>query len=63
MTAYREELLDRVIRIYGFEHPTTIAFAEACEASPKSAFDDLVLSTYVDMYERLEREAEEEEVE
>lgn len=27
----REQLLDRMIRIYGFEHPLTIEFAEMIE--------------------------------
>lgn len=31
MTEYREKLLERVIRIYGFEHEVTIGFARLCE--------------------------------
>lgn len=27
----RENLVDRMIRIYGFENPITIEFAEMCE--------------------------------
>lgn len=31
MTEFRENLLDRIIRIYGFEHKVTIFFARCCE--------------------------------
>ena len=31
MTEYREKLLERVIRVYGFEHEVTIEFARLCE--------------------------------
>ena len=31
MTEFREKLLDRIIRIYGFEHKVTIFFARCCE--------------------------------
>ena len=31
MTELRENLLDRIIRVYGFEHKLTIWFAEQCE--------------------------------
>ena len=31
MTEYREKLLERVIRVYGFEHEVTIGFARLCE--------------------------------
>ena len=31
MTEYREKLLERVIRVYGFEHEITIGFARLCE--------------------------------
>ena len=31
MTELRENLLDRIIRIYGFEHKITIWFAKICE--------------------------------
>lgn len=33
MSAFREQLLDRMIRIYGFEHKVVVAFAEACEST------------------------------
>lgn len=31
MTEIREKLLERVIRVYGFEHEITIGFAKLCE--------------------------------
>ena len=31
MTEIRKRLLDRMIRIYGFEHPLVIQFAVSCE--------------------------------
>lgn len=35
MTELRENLLDRIIRIYGFEHEITIWFATMCEQYPQ----------------------------
>lgn len=32
MTEFRNELLNRMIRIYGFENPFVIQFANACES-------------------------------
>lgn len=31
MTENRQKLLDRIIRIYGYEHEITITFARLCE--------------------------------
>ena len=31
MTDFRKNLIDRMIRIYGFEHPLVIQFAISCE--------------------------------
>lgn len=40
MTEFRENLLTRMIHIYGFEHEATIAFANLLEKAPqKEAFD------------------------
>ena len=33
MTNKREHFIDRMIHIYGFEHPNTIAIAQLCEAT------------------------------
>lgn len=48
MTEYREKLIDRMIRIYGFEHPVVIHFAEMCE---DSWWMDEVLETVVKSHE------------
>lgn len=33
MNEFREKLIDRMIKQFGFEHPNTIAFANLCEAT------------------------------
>jgi len=33
MNAYRENLVDRMIKIYGFENPIVIEFCKLCERS------------------------------
>lgn len=48
MTELRENLLDRIIAIYGFEHNITVAFAKACESAD---FTDEVLTTVVEVHE------------
>ena len=35
MTTLRENLLDRIIHVYGFEHEITILFATLCEQYPQ----------------------------
>lgn len=35
MSKERKNLLDRIIRIYGFENPITIQFANICESWKK----------------------------
>lgn len=44
----KEQLLDRMIRIYGFEHEAVIAFAELIE---KDIFTDEILETIVKAHE------------
>ena len=43
MNAIRNELLSRMIRLYGFEHPATIEFCELCEDPNYS--DEMLLVT------------------
>lgn len=43
MTAYRQKLLDRMIKIYGFEHPLVIDYATLCENFPQGEWDSLLL--------------------
>ena len=35
MNDFRENLLDRMIRIYGFEDPVVISFCRLCESWPE----------------------------
>ena len=48
MNAKREELLDRVIRVYGMEHEVTIGFAWLCE---NSYFTDSCLEALCELHE------------
>lgn len=48
MNELREQLAIRMINIYGFEHPITIAFIELCE---NNTFPDKALQTIVNIYE------------
>ena len=50
MTTYREKLIDRVIRIYGFEAEQTVAFAKLCE---NDQITDEQLTTIVENAEEL----------
>lgn len=47
----RENLIDRMIRIYGFEHPIVIQFAELCERMAHTEANDKVLMTLVKTHE------------
>ena len=47
----RENLIDRMIRIYGFEHPTVIQFAELCERMAHTEANDKALMTLMEAYE------------
>ena len=49
MTEKREELLTRMIRIYGMEHEVVIMFAKYIE-NPK--FDEELLETLVESHEQ-----------
>ena len=50
MTEFRENLLDRMIKIYGFENPIVIDFAKLCD-NPK--FQDNLLEQIVKAHEEL----------
>lgn len=45
MTEYREKLIDKMIQVYGYEHPLVIAFAGMCEACHSGAYEDSLLET------------------
>lgn len=54
MSEYRDALLSRMIRIYGFEHPLVIDFATACEGytSPEVSEQwDKCLTAFVEAHE------------
>ena len=42
----REQLLDRMIRIYGFEHDIVIIFANMCESYPQGEQWDKALKVF-----------------
>lgn len=46
MNELREQLLSKIIRKYGFEHPQTIDFAAKCEEFPKGTTFDKVLTNF-----------------
>lgn len=51
MTAYRENLIDRMIAIYGFENPIVIEFAEWCERLEENEWNNKVLAILVEAHE------------
>ena len=51
----REQLLDRMIRIYGFEHEIVIEFARMCEEWLPTENNDKALETLVKCHEENSR--------
>lgn len=51
MTTYREQLVDRMIRIYGFEHDCVLTFINMCEKYENSFWYDRVLEILVESHE------------
>lgn len=49
----RENLIDRMIRIYGFEHPLVIQFAELCEDMAHTEANDKALMMLVEAHEEI----------
>lgn len=47
----RENLIDHMIRIYGFEHPIVIQFAELCERMENTEANDKALMMLVESHE------------
>ena len=47
----REQLMDRMIRIYGFEHEIVIAFCTMCETYPNTEAYDKTLRVLVECHE------------
>jgi hypothetical protein len=52
MTTYRENLIDRLIHIYGFEDPIVIQFAGMCERYADNAWNDDILRLLVEAHEK-----------
>lgn len=51
----RENLLDRVIHIFGYEHPQTLYFCYACETLSKSIRNYILLRNWVVTVETLNK--------
>lgn len=51
MTKFREELLTRMIHLYGFENEHTINFAMLCERCPNDCLNDFSLEECVKAHE------------
>lgn len=47
MNAKREQLIDRMIQIYGFENEIVISFCRCCETFPNDEAHDKALRTLV----------------
>ncbi len=61
MNAKREALLDRIIRIYGFEHEVTLDFARLCEEWVDDIAHDRILEMLVESHEEFPQYGEEED--
>lgn len=48
MTTHRENLINRMIRLYGYEHPAVIEFCKLCE---NTNFPDNLLEVIVNTHE------------
>lgn len=51
MTKLRENLINRMIRIYGFENPIIIDFCKICESFPETEEYNKTLKTLVIVHE------------
>lgn len=51
MTTYRENLIDRMIHIYGFENPIVIEFARYCEKWEENEWNNKMLGILVEAHE------------
>ena len=51
MTNFRENLIDRMIRLYGFENPIVIEFCRMCENLEVNDWNDRELSILVEAHE------------
>lgn len=51
MSNFRESLIDRMIRIYGFEHKLVIEFIKMCEAWEENDWNNRCLAVLVASHE------------
>lgn len=51
MTTYRENLIDRMISLYGYENPIVIKFAQLCEDWAQTEEHDTYLRVIVENHE------------
>ena len=61
MTQFREDLLTRMIRLYGHENKMVIEFAKMCETYPQEKFYDNGLRVLVECHEEMPNIEDEEE--
>lgn len=52
LSQFRGDLLARIIRIYGFEHKTTIWFAQLLENQEENGFNNKMLEMMVECHEK-----------
>ena len=52
MSTMRKNLIDRMVKIYGFEHPAVIHFAEMCERLEDTEINDIILRLAVEAHEK-----------
>ena len=55
MNKIREQLADRMIRLYGFESPITIDFCRLCEKCADTEAPDNALATLVKYHEEAQQ--------
>ena len=51
MNTMRKSLIDRMVKIYGFEHPVVIQFTDLCERWKDTKDNDKVLRIIVESHE------------
>lgn len=51
MSKAREQLIDRMIRLYGFEHKIVIDFVSMCERYEDTKDNDVLLGILVEAHE------------
>ena len=52
MNTMRENLIERMVKIYGFEHPIVIRFTELCERLEDTEINDTLLRLAVEAHEK-----------